>query len=476
MTRWFFSLQFRLIAGFALALALALAGVSAYIGLAAHRQVDQLTGATDEARAARLHEAIATFYSDNRGWTGIESVVGRAGFLSGRDVVVTDQTGRVLADTRGRGRPAFATSRLRSRQLPVVVDGRRVGSVQILFGRGPQRFPTGGLRRGAGTPEETASQFQDPPLSRFAEATSKSLMLSGIAAGAAGVLLVSLMSRRMLGSVRRLTSAAQRLGRGDLSQRVDVSGRDEIAELARTFNAMAEDLERAERQRRNMVGDVAHELRSPLSNIRGYVEAVRDGVLKPDDSTISSIHQQTMYLSKLVDDLRLVAESEAAGFRLDFEPSSMAEAVARSVEAIRPQAEAGGLRVSTAVPPRLPQVNLDRIRIEQVLANLLQNAVRHTGAGGRIEVSAEALGSSLSVAVTDSGEGIPPEAIAHVFDRLYRADPSRSRTTGGSGLGLTIARQLVEAHGGSIRAESALGEGSRFVFELPLAPERGSFF
>ena len=253
-----------------------------------------------------------------------------------------------------------------------------------------------------------------------------------------------------------------------------VSGRDEIGELTSTFNAMAEGLENAERQRRNMVADVAHELRTPLSNIRGYVEAVRDGVLEADAETIESIHRQTMYLSKLVEDLRLLAETEAADFQLDLEPGLLEEVVSRSVEAFRPQAQSKAIELAfnsgtdrAELSRRL--VSIDRTRIEQVMNNLLQNAVEHTTEGGRIDVSVGESDETVSVTVADTGEGIPSEDLPHVFDRLYRADPSRTRSTGGAGLGLTIAKQLIEAHGGTIRVESTEGEGSRFTLTLPLA-------
>ena len=376
--------------------------------------------------------------------------------------------GSVLADPRKRGSVELAKAKRAYISSEVLVDGRRVGVVLI----GPQGFRPGfTLRKAPARPPVPESlwsiRFQEPSLARFSDTINRSLLISGIGAGALGVLLVVLMSRRALRSVRRLTAAAQSLGRGDLSQRVPVSGRDEIGELSRTFNVMAEGLQDAERQRRNMVADVAHELRNPLSNIRGYVEAVRDGVLEADEATIGRIHRQTMYLSKLVEDLRLLAETESADFSLDLEPGSMGEVVARSVEAHRPQAQAKGVSLSSSAQTALQEVEMDRTRIEQVLGNLLQNAIRHTPSDGRVDVTVEASESAVKVTVADTGEGISPDDLPHVFDRLFRADPSRTRTTGGAGLGLTIARQLVEAHGGSIRAESTPSQGSRFIFEIP---------
>ena len=468
MPRWFFSLQARLVIGFAIVLTLALAAVSAWSSFSAHREVTDLRVATNEALSARLHEALAAHYASKGGWTDVDGIAAQVSFVSGRDIVVVDRDGSVLADPRKRGSLELAKAKRAYISSEVLVDGRQVGVVFI----GPQGFRPGfTLRKAPARPPVPESlwsiRFQEPSLARFSDTINRSLLISGIGAGALGLVLVALMSRRALRSVRRLTAAAQSLGRGDLSQRVPVSGRDEIGELSRTFNVMAEGLQDAERQRRNMVADVAHELRNPLSNIRGYVEAVRDGVLEADEATIGSIHRQTMYLSKLVEDLRLLAETESADFSLDLEPGSMGEVVARSVEAHRPQAQAKGVSLSSSTQTALQEVEMDRTRIEQVLGNLLQNAIRHTPSDGRVDVTVEASESAVKVTVADTGEGISPDDLPHVFDRLFRADPSRTRTTGGAGLGLTIARQLVEAHGGSIRAESTPSQGSRFIFEIP---------
>jgi signal transduction histidine kinase len=231
---------------------------------------------------------------------------------------------------------------------------------------------------------------------------------------------------------------------------------------------MADGLESSERQRRNMVADVAHELRTPLSNIQGYVEAVRDGVLPADAATIDTIHRQGLNLAHLVEDLRVLAEAESPDFRLDRRPYSINELVMGSVEAFRPRAKAESVTLDVDVDPESPSVELDRTRIEQVVGNLLDNAIRHTPAGGRVTVSTQADASAVGIAVADNGEGVSPEALPYLFERFYRVDPSRARQTGGAGLGLTIARQLVEAHGGEINAESDPGRGSRFSFRLPL--------
>ncbi len=471
MTRWFFSLQFRLIVAFAFVLMLALAAVGTYSGLAAEREVRNVRKASDEALIARIHEAFTEYYAARGSWSGVGSTVERVSYLTGREIAILNTEGEpIVARSRSdRGERNRDTQDFTSARI--MVDGDHVGSVLVgpvasrpTFRpyRGPARSPVQG---------EALREIQEPSLRQFTDTAFRSLLWSGLGAGLGGILLVSLLSRRMLRSVRTLTKAAQELGKGDLSQRVAVSGRDEIGELTSTFNAMAEGLESAERQRRNMVADVAHELRTPLTNIRGYVEAVRDGVLKADEATIQNIHQQTMYLSNLVEDLRLLAETEAADFQLDLELASLVEVVSRSVEAFRPQAQAKGVHIAFAPGPDRAtperQVDIDRTRIEQVMSNLLQNAITHTPAEGRIDVAIEESEEAVSVTVADTGEGIPSDDLPHVFDRLYRVDPSRTRSTGGAGLGLTIAKQLVEAHGGTIRVESTLGEGSRFIFSLP---------
>ena len=473
MTRWFFSLQFRLIVGFAAVLLLALAAVGTYSGLAAEREVHDVREAANEALFARVHEAFTEYYTGRGSWSGVAGVVEQVSYLTGRDIAILDEHGNLLVATkwaseREHGPPERyykAEIRVGDDDVGYVLIGPVASRPTFRPYRGPERIPASG---------ESWREIQEPSLRRFAETTFRSLLWSGLGAGLGGILLVSLLSRRLLGSVRRLTTAAQKLGKGDLSQRVEGTiGRDEIGELTRTFNAMAADLESAERQRRNMVADIAHELRTPLSNIRGYVEAVRDGVLEADSTTIQHIHRQTMSLSKLVEDLRLLAETEAADFRLHLESGTLAETISRSVEAFRPQAQAQEIALTfdagaagSNAPGRL--VKFDRTRIEQVMNNLLQNAVAHTPAGGRISVAVEEGEELLSVTVADSGEGIPSEDLPHVFDRLYRVDPSRTRSTGGAGLGLTIAKQLVEAHGGGIRVESALGKGSAFTFTLPV--------
>ena len=217
------------------------------------------------------------------------------------------------------------------------------------------------------------------------------------------------------------------------------------------------------------MADVAHELRTPLSNIRGYLEALRDGVIEPDASTIESMHEEALLLTRLADDLQELALAEAGELRLDLAPNDLADIVRKAVAAIQVQAATKDIHIETKLAPDLPQVKVDAEWIGQVLRNLLSNAVAYTPQGGQVSVSARTLGSWVELSVADSGTGIPAEDLPFIFERFYRADKSRSRATGGVGLGLTIVKRLVEAHGGSIEAHSEEGRGSTFVFTVPQA-------
>ena len=479
MPRWRFGLRWRLALGFAVILALALGSVALFTDFVAEREVGLVQVERDRVRAQRIVVALTDSYSINGSWEGAQNFVNRTSFQTEREIVVLDVDGQVVADSRlrpsgargrdGRERQFFRGPDHQDLRLPperyfapITSGGDVVGSVAVAV-RGHEGmvpvFP------GHGEPLPEA----EPPLTRFADAVGRSLKVAGVITGAAGVLLVILLSRRMLRSIGNLTAAARGLGSGDLSSRADVKGNDEIAELGRTFNSMADALEESERQRRTLVSDVAHELRTPLANIQGHIEAMQDGLLQPDPATLDNVHRQALHLNRLVGDLRLLAESEARELQLELEPVALGEIVQRVTASFRARADAESVQLDAEVDEALPALSLDRVRIEQVLGNLVDNAIRHTPAGGSIVVAARRRSGSVRVEVIDTGPGIPADAMPHVFDRLYRVDPSRDRATGGSGLGLTIARQLVEAHGGTIWVDSEEGAGSRFGFDLPLS-------
>ena len=316
-------------------------------------------------------------------------------------------------------------------------------------------------------PESQAPVLANPVPARISAVVNRSLLWAGIGAAALGTVLVWLLSRRTLMPLQSLGEAARQLEGGDLSQRADTGGPAEIRELAHSFNVMAEGLEEAERQRQSLTADIAHELRTPLSNIQGYLEAIRDGLVQPDPETIDTIHSQAIHLSHLVEDLRILAQVESGYLQLQLSSTLVEELLRSSVEAMRPRAETKGVTLALEADAALPPLELDATRIAQVVDNLLENAITHTPEGGSVRVYGRTVANAVEVEVADTGPGIPREELPRLFDRLYRADPSRARETGGSGLGLTIARRLVEAHGGSIEADSVVGVGSRFTIRLP---------
>jgi signal transduction histidine kinase len=303
----------------------------------------------------------------------------------------------------------------------------------------------------------------------FLASVNTSLAVGVVVGGLAAAVLALVFSRRVLGRVDALTTAARLMERGDLTQRVSVGSRDEIGELARAFNAMAESLARTERLRRTMVTDVAHELRTPLTNVRGYLEALRDGVAEPTPSLIASLHDEALLLGRLVDDLQELTLAEAGQLRLDRAAWTLDDLVGSAVELARPRALEKGVALRADFSPDLPTVDADRNRIGQVLHNLLGNAITHTDTGGEIVVSAGQHPGEVEVRVHDTGAGIPAEHLPYVFERFYRADRSRARATGGAGIGLAIVKELVQAHGGRVGIESAPGRGTTVTFTLPIA-------
>ncbi|MBP7591902.1 MAG: HAMP domain-containing protein [Chloroflexi bacterium] len=282
------------------------------------------------------------------------------------------------------------------------------------------------------------------------------------------VLLSWVTARRILRPVQTLTTATRQMGQGDLSVRVAVQGKDELAELGQSFNQMAADLAHQAELRRHLAADVAHELLTPLTAVRGHLEAVQDGLLEPTPDVINSLHDEVMLLDKLIADLQELSLAEAGQLHLDMQPVSLVDVVMGAVTAVTPQLVARHLTLTTDLPDNLPLIELDTRRMGQVFRNLLGNAIKYSDPGGQLTITAWQSGDELLVSVRDTGAGIAPEHLPYVFDRFYRADPSRARDTGGSGLGLAIVKGVVEAHHGRVWAESQPGIGSIFTVSLPI--------
>jgi len=294
------------------------------------------------------------------------------------------------------------------------------------------------------------------------------LAIGGAALTAAAVSLF--LSRRIVRPIAGLAASAGRVAQGRYGERVPVVGADELAQLGAAFNAMATSLESAEERRRRLLNDLAHELRTPLATLEGYLEGLADGIVSPSEKTWGVMQTESRRLGRLVDDLQKVSKAEERQLDLRLARVSPAALVDAALAAALPAYAEKGVVLERSAGRKTPDVRADADRIGEVLANLLQNALRHTPPGGRVTVAADRSDHGVMLTVTDTGEGLAPEHLERVFERFYRADPARAQAQGGSGIGLTIARAIVEAHGGRLHAESdGPGCGSRFVVSLPAA-------
>jgi len=412
-------------------------------------EVEEYTTRYQQYLSTQIRSRLYIYYlQQGLSWDGVQSYVEDTADVTGTHIILTAGNGTVVGDS---ARELMGVNYTDPSKGPVELTWNQevVGRAYIV-------------------PDPSAEEYV-APFVRLSASINRSLLLGGSLAIGIGLLLTFILSRRMMSPIGVLAEAARRLGRGDLSQRVPSQGEGEIASLAQAFNSMADDLEFAEQLRRNMVADVAHELRTPLSNVQGYLEAIRDGMVEPDTAAIRSLCEETILLSRLVDELQELSLAEAGELKLVFQTESIVDLIGQAATSWQPQLRAGEIELSLEVPDDLPSVKIDWQRVNEVLHNILKNAVAHTRKGGVIKIAAGRKGKWIEVSVSDTGEGIPAEDLPHIFERFYRVDKSRARATGGSGLGLTIAKRLVEAHGGTIVVSSTLREGSRFSFTLPVA-------
>jgi signal transduction histidine kinase len=428
------------------------------------------TSAQTQLREAVAGELARVYLTSGGNWHSVQQEVVADAVVTSQHIIVTDLNSTVVADSANErigqhftGEAGWYSSTIDQRALR--------GGLLVPPGivRPNLSASTYGTLYVQSVNAAAAARDQDF-LARLRRVTFLSTGISLVAALAISLLLARLIGRPL----EALTRAVRRMGTGDLAQRVPEEGSAEVVELARSFNAMATNLATAQHLRQQLVADVAHELRTPLANIRGYLEAIEDGVVAADDETMRTLREEAAQLNDLIDDLQELTQAEAGALRLDRGPIDPEELVERATDAARARAVEKGIVLTSSAEPNLPPVEIDLQRIMQVLQNLLTNALRHTATGGRITVLARRTADGMvAVSVEDTGSGIAPEDLPHIFERFYRADSSRSRATGGSGLGLTIARRLVESHGGSIGVESAVGHGSRFTFTLPVATSTG---
>ena len=438
-------------------LAVAAAAIAAFAGLtlwSARGEVDDLVRRQQQATVGNAVGALADAYREAGTWGSADLGAARAVAVSGDALLeVRDARSRlVLQAGRGLG-PAppaglWSSSHLDrsfgdARVVPVVVAGETVGTARI-------RFPVNTL----------------PPAERQLRSALRRTTAIGVAIAAAVALLVSLLvTRAITRPLRRLTAAVQRLGRGDRSARANLDAPGELGELAAAVDAMGASLERHEELRKALTADVAHELRTPVTILAAHCEAIVDGVVEPTREHIGSLSEEVQRLGRLIEDLEALASAEAAGLRLERAPVELDEVVRSTVDLLAPQFDAAevGLRVQAADGV---VVAGDERRLGQVVRNLLTNALAFTPRGGHVDVELGSLDRLARLTVSDTGAGIPPDELPHVFERFWRGRAARERS--GSGIGLAVVDELVRAHGGTVTAESDPGRGARFVVELQL--------
>jgi signal transduction histidine kinase len=467
----------RLTLAFALVIFVTVGAIGLLADLTAGRAFRQYLSYTDIARFQNLTDLLAQYYQTQGNWDGVDIIldqirivssgmpgptIGRwPGTIQWRDegvqIILADVGGRIVYE-----RPQVGTSRTLSRDERAAAQDITVGDEvvgRLVIARPVQSAILG-------------------PLEKAFVTRLRWLLLAGaLLATGLGVLLGLAFSRNLTAPLQRLAGAARAVANRDFSRRVEVEGSAEVAEVARAFNEMTTALERSERQRQNMVADVAHELRTPISVIQGNLRAILDDVYPLDKVEISRLYDETRLLSRLVDDLRELALADAGQLRLHVRPTDTARVIEATLDNLSLAAEAQDVALTTQLPAELPSGQADPDRLAQVLRNLVVNALRHTPAGGSVTVTAAPAGDVLEIAVADTGEGISAEDLPHVFDRFWRVDRSRARDGrwgGGTGLGLSVAQSMIEAQGGRIWAESTLGKGSVFRFTVPLGSQAAS--
>ncbi|HEB13172.1 MAG TPA: HAMP domain-containing histidine kinase [Actinobacteria bacterium] len=433
----------------------------ALVNFVVDTQFQGYIGERERASYRRIGQSIATFYLKNGGWDGrlMESLP-HVSTLSGVAIEVVDANGAVVAeavDTKRQdtfieniakavGSGQFIKDRFANRvEVPMLDGDRKVGSVYI-------------------TPLVKPGELEEDMA--FRKSLNNSLLFGGVLAALVALTLSFIISARLTSPLAQITKAARKMEEGNLGYRVNIKEKDEIGKLGDAFNNMSMALQAHERLRKNMTADVAHELRTPLATIRSHLEAYLDGVMEPDEKNLQSIHEETLRLGRLVDDLSELAQVESGKLNLNKKKIDLVLLTKQTISSMEPMIEQKELTFDLKSNGQIIG-DFDEDRIKQVLVNLIANATKFTPTGGRVTVEISSEKDKALVSITDTGTGIDSESLPYIFDRFYRVDKSRNRATGGSGIGLTIAREITKLHGGSINVTSKMGVGSTFTICLP---------
>ncbi|MDX1377877.1 MAG: ATP-binding protein [Anaerolineales bacterium] len=408
---------------------------------------------------------LSNFYQQNGSWEGVEIVfvqndnrpspgmgMGPGPHRAMMPFALTDKNGYVIVEN-GNFRHGQQISQAELEQGEIITENGEVIGVLI-----PLRQPF------EGNPREL----------EFIERTNLTLLYGALFGAGIALLLGIFLSRTITRPIRELTDATHAISEGDLTQQVTVRTNDELGELAQAFNKMSSELSRSVNTRKQMTADIAHELRTPLSLILGHAEAVHDGVLSPTKENFEIIREEAARLDHLVNDLRTLSLADAGELSINPQPIDPGKLLQEIKSLYKVKADNKSIDLELDIAPHLPALELDPGRMTQVITNILDNALRHTPENGQITLSATQVGDKVEIAIQDSGPGLAPENLKRIFERFYRADPSRQREDGGSGLGLAIAKSIVQLHSGQLSAESELGRGLRVVVSLPQKSQTNS--
>ncbi len=416
------------------------------VGLFAYRTTvsgyDQLR--VEQARTTFISD-VSSYYAEHQSWDGIEAWQRTQHTGNGPQLfVLVDLQGIIVS---GFG-PFHVGEQMTAAQLEegtaIIIDDVRVGTALLA----------------------TPPPNLDPREQSYINSTNQALLIGAIGAGSMALLIGILLSRQFLRPLTELTGAIRAMKQGDLHQQVQVRTRDELGDLALTFNQMSAQIHRVNQQRQQMTADIAHDLRTPLMVISGYLEALRDGTLEPTPERFEAMNQEALQLKRLVEDLRTLSLADAGQLKLVYQAMEPDELLAQVKQSFDPMAEEHKVVLKVDVQKGLPYLQIDPERMVQVLANLVTNALRYTPVGGTVTLQARQSKGSIQLAVNDTGAGIPADKLPNIFERFYRIEESRYQSQGESGLGLAIAKSIVEAHHGTIAAESSVGIGTSIIITL----------
>jgi signal transduction histidine kinase len=447
------SLWFKLTAAFLLVAAAGVITVAILANRATTLGFRHFLNQDNAAEWASLQAQLEGYYDQQGNWDGADSLLAaampnRGQGQGGGNLVLLAAGGQVVAIAGGR-RNYPTTAAEADISLPLMSAGQQAGALLV-------KEP-GGAGGGAGE--------------QFLAEVNRAIWWGGLAAVLLAFFLGLFLARRLTRPLRQLTEATHKVAQGELGLQVGATGHGEIGQLSTSFNQMSSALASSEQQRQQLLADVAHELRTPLSISRGHIEAMLDGVFEITPDNLALVHEETLLLGRLVDDLWMLSLAEAGQLSLNLETVNLVDLVNLTLSAFEPLAEAEGVDLAAEIPAEPVLITADPGRIRQVLGNLLSNALRHVktenNQSPRVILSLAGHTDVAQIRVRDNGPGLSAEAQEHVFDRFWRADPARSRDQGGSGLGLAISRAIVAAHHGRIWVESTPGQGATFILELP---------